>query len=118
GSLLERPAHLSITETSLAPALTRLADAAGVPVAFSPSMLPGGFTVSCACDTVTVAEALDTILDGTGIGYREAAGYVIIVSSRGPTSEARPVSGPVPLAAPRTPLAASARLANPAIRVD
>lgn len=87
-ALLKRPAHLSIRPTSLRAALSRLADSAGVPVAFSPTMIPPDIVVACACATVTVAEALDSLLEGTGIGYTEAAGYVVILPSAASVSGA------------------------------
>jgi TonB-dependent starch-binding outer membrane protein SusC len=75
---LDRPARLLSIDESLPRALTRLYESSGVPVSFSPSRLPADLRVSCACETVTVRDALRTLLEGTTFRYREVEGHVLI----------------------------------------
>lgn len=79
GSLLATPSRLTIEQLPLADALARLSRRSGVQVAFSPSLLPPGHLVACACDTLNIARALDELLDGTGLGYVELGTQVIVV---------------------------------------
>jgi len=72
---LDRPARLVVGNVPIAIALVRLGEASGVPLAFSPSMLQGSRdSVDCDCGAVTVAEALEHLLAGTGTGYTELGG--------------------------------------------
>ena len=79
GGLLARPANLQVGHISLQRALQELTRLSGVPLAYSPSMLPGRRKVSCRCARVSVATALDSLLHGTGFAYREADGQVMLV---------------------------------------
>ncbi len=88
GSLLATPAGLTVDDQlPLAAALTRLSERSRVQIAFSPSLLPTGHRVACACARLNIARALDHMLEGTGLGYVELGPQVIVV----------------PLAPPETP---------------
>lgn len=79
-SLLQRPARLHVTDLLLESALDRLARTSGATVAFSPSLLESeNWRVSCDCRHVTVAEALDQLLEGTRFGFRALNGQVVLV---------------------------------------
>ena len=78
-SLLGRPARLRVANVTLPAALAELQKSSGVALAFSPSMLPERLRVSCACESVTVREALDRLLLAPGLRYREVDGTVVIL---------------------------------------
>ena len=79
GSLLATPARLTVELLPLADALARLSERSSVQIAFSPTLLPPGRLVACACDTLNIARALDRILEGTELGYVELGAQVIVV---------------------------------------
>lgn len=79
GTLLATVAGLSIDRMPLSEALVRLARRSRIQIAFSPSLLPPGRMVDCACATQDVARTLDRLLDGTELGYVELGAQVIIV---------------------------------------
>jgi TonB-linked SusC/RagA family outer membrane protein len=81
-SLLDRPARLRVNGVSLAAALDELTRTSGVPLAYSPSLLPRETPVHCQCSTVTVRQALDTILGAAGLNYRAGRNEVIISPRR------------------------------------
>jgi TonB-linked SusC/RagA family outer membrane protein len=83
-SLLGRPSNLRIEAAQLGAALEELTRTSGVALAFSPSLLPGDLRVSCSCVSNSVAEALNTLLQGSGFDYREGDGQVILVPVRPP----------------------------------
>src|SRR6185295_9916611 len=68
--LLTRPAKLVVYHASISRALNVLQTSAGVPIVFSPDFIPDAKVVTCTCDTVSVATALDRILIGTGLKYQ------------------------------------------------
>src|SRR5439155_18183940 len=77
-SSLSRAARLAVEDMSLLDALTQLYETSGVPISFSPSRLPRDRRVSCRCETVSVADALDRLLEGTVFRYREIGGLVLV----------------------------------------
>ena len=79
GSLLATPAHLTIEQLPLADALAQLSERSSVQIAFSPSLLPSGHRVACACAALNIARALDQMLEGTELGYVELGTQVIVV---------------------------------------
>ena len=79
GSLLATPARLTVEQLPLADALARLAERSSVQIAFSPTLLPPGHLVACACATLNIARALDRMLEGTELGYVELGTQVIVV---------------------------------------
>jgi hypothetical protein len=76
-SLLERPARLVVADEPRADALRLLQERAGVPLVYSPDLLPGD-RVSCDCRDRTVAEALQQLLAGTGLTFRATRTQVLI----------------------------------------
>ncbi len=61
--LLLRDARLTVAATPVADALIELQKQSGVPIAFSRSLLPQRHLVDCRCESVTVGEALDSLLN-------------------------------------------------------
>jgi len=100
GSLLSRPAGLSVKGVTVPEALGLLSTSANVSVAFSPSFLPGGLKVDCDCREATMAEALDQILSSTEFGYLELGDQIVIAkrASKGTIESLR--RQPSQLAAP------------------
>lgn len=47
--LLAKPARLQVEDAELAAALTELSQRSGVPLAYSPTLLPAGVRVDCMC---------------------------------------------------------------------
>lgn len=93
--LLDQPARLSIEDVSLFTGLTGLQNRSGVSLVYSPSKLPRDHRVTCNCYGITVGEALDQLLDGTGMRYSVIEPHVLIE----PASLPRPrVTGHVRLA--------------------
>lgn len=78
-SLLARPARLQIEDLSLQEALSELEQGAGIALAYSPSLLPAGLRVSCACEESTVGEALQSLLAATQFTFRETREQIILV---------------------------------------
>ncbi len=76
--LLERPARLDVRAVPLEQGLRALQRSSGVPVAYSPDLLPGEARVDCPCSDLTVAGALDRLLLGTGLTYTEGRRQVLI----------------------------------------
>ncbi len=87
-SLLLRPAHLTVSDMLLPEALERLRTSAGVPIAYSVTLLPRDWRVSCDCDQVTVADALDRLLRATGFRFEEVGVQIVI--------RPQPTVGPAP----------------------
>lgn len=74
---LHRPARLTVVDTPLSSALSELATASGVALAFSPSLLPEE-TVTCRCEEVEVWEALERLLDTGHLRYSVTGSQVVI----------------------------------------
>lgn len=79
--LLSRPARLQVDSVALGVALVRLMERSGIALAFSPSRLPAETLVSCACASMTVAEALGVLLATTSLDVRQSAGRVMLIPS-------------------------------------
>lgn len=79
--LVDAPARLSVRDVTLASGLVRLHQASGVNLVFSPSLLPDGRLVSCACETLSVGGALDEMLSETRLGFVERGGHIVVVQS-------------------------------------
>ncbi|HTE45298.1 MAG TPA: TonB-dependent receptor plug domain-containing protein, partial [Gemmatimonadaceae bacterium] len=77
-SFLDRPARIRVYNVPLLDALRDLERRSGVALAYSPSLLPSGVRVTCACDTVTVRAALRSMLVRTAFGFRETDGQVML----------------------------------------
>ena len=78
-SLLDRPARLDVENVTIEVALRTLRRSSGVALAYSPDLLPEGRRVTCRCDKLTVGQALDRLLDGTGFRYQATPRQVLIV---------------------------------------
>lgn len=79
-ALLDRRAKLRLRDATLAVALTRLSEASGAPVAFSPSLVAAeSRRVDCDCGEITVRNALEHLLEGTLFGYRELRGEILVL---------------------------------------
>ncbi len=99
-SLLNRQANLDVHAVPLEIALRDLSHLSGIPLAFSPDIVKGPALVSCSCLDVTVRDALDSLLHGTGLVYVEKAGNVAV----GPPADApAPGSGTSVAAAAAAP---------------
>lgn len=80
--VLQLPARLKVADVTLHEALVELHAASGAPLLFSPSLLPAE-RVTCACEELTVSDALQRLLAGTGLAFRDQAGQVVIVRADG-----------------------------------
>jgi len=85
-SPLDGPARLSVDSVTLEQAFHRLRQTAGVSLLYSPDLLPTARRVSCACEQVSVREALTRMLRGTGLAYRSSGTQIRIVPV-GPSTE-------------------------------
>lgn len=85
--LLATRARLRVQDVRLVEALRRLQESSGVPVAYSPALLPPERIVTCECAEATVEEALGRILEGTAFGFVVAADQLVI--RRRPDQELR-----------------------------
>ena len=102
-SLLRRPARLEVRAVTLAAALAELGRSSEVRLAWSPGLLSRSGRVSCACRRATVAQALDTLLAGTELTYREAHGRVVVMPRPSREGDASRRSGPPEDILPRLP---------------
>jgi TonB-dependent starch-binding outer membrane protein SusC len=81
-TLADLPANLRLPKATLAEALTRLSESAGVPIAFSPSRVASFIgPLNCPCADVTVGEALDHLLFGTPLRYVDTGSRIVIERS-------------------------------------
>ena len=78
GSFLDRPARIRVYNVPLLDALRDLERRAGIALAYSPSLLPGGFRVTCGCETMTVRDALRVLLANTAFAFRESDGQIML----------------------------------------
>jgi len=78
GPFLDRLAHVRVYNVPLPEALRDLERRAGVALAYSPSLLPSNVRVTCACDSVTVRDALRVLLVNTDFGFRESDGQILL----------------------------------------
>jgi TonB-linked SusC/RagA family outer membrane protein len=108
-ALLERPARLRVRDVSLADALRELERRSGVPLAYSPSLLPRERSLGCACDHATIGQALQQLLASVPFTYRESDGQVIVVPlprdtvrDGTPQPDAPTLAESSPMAAPQT----------------
>src|SRR5438034_3250841 len=79
GGLLSQRAEIVVHGVPLPEALALLSEQARVPIAFSASLLPDRtHRVDCPCQAATVADALDHMLTGTELDFKEMHGQVVI----------------------------------------
>ncbi len=96
--VLARPAQLLVSDLPLVKALDKLGELSGARLVFSPTLLAGySRLVSCVCESASVGEALDRLLDGRF--FRSAVledGYIVIVPRVEARFEPTVVSTPAP----------------------
>lgn len=77
--ILAKRAYLSVSDVELSAALDALYASAGVRVAYSPSLLPGGHRVTCECENLSIHRAVAILLAGTDLQVDVSGGQLIIV---------------------------------------
>jgi len=77
-SLLATPANLRVEGIEIAEALRTLQRTSGAPLVFSESLLPADRIVTCRCEAMNVAMALDQLLRSTGLQYAELRSQIVI----------------------------------------
>ena len=110
-ALLDQPARLRVRDVSLADALGELERRSGVPLAYSPSLLPRDRSLRCTCDDATIAEALRQLLAAVPFTFREADGQVMVVPAPAvpaPRDASGESPGALGIVMPSTLLAAAA----------
>lgn len=80
-SALDRPANLTVRDSPLTDALRRLQRSADVALVYSPDLLPAS-RVSCACQDLTVGQALRHLLAGTDLSVTSSGSQIRIVPIR------------------------------------
>ena len=78
GGLLARKANLEVEGVSILDALRRLQARSAVPIGFSAESIPPSFGVSCSCLDKTVEEALDILLEGTGLIFTARRSQILV----------------------------------------
>ena len=78
GSFLDRPARIRVYNVPLLDALRDLEQRAGVALAYSPSLLPSGLRVTCACDNLSIRDALRILLVNTQFNFRESDNQILL----------------------------------------
>lgn len=77
-TILSQAARLHVTDRPLEQALIRLQQTSGIPLAYSPTLLPVGRVVTCRCTDATVEEAIATLLHGMQLDFRVLADQLVI----------------------------------------
>ncbi|MCA9738554.1 MAG: TonB-dependent receptor [Gemmatimonadetes bacterium] len=106
GGALDRPARLDIGAGSLGDALEALRRSSGVALAYSPDVVPLGRSVSCACQDLSVGEALRRLLEGLDLEVRVVRNQVLIGRS-GSSASTGSLTGIVREAGGARPVAAA-----------
>ncbi len=113
--LLDRPANLQVRGVTLREALELLRRTSGIPIAYSPSLVPVDRRVTCDCADATVAQAMRALLRGTGSEFVVLADQLVIRQRRlNPRLASRETGASV--AADLTPSDAAAEELAPAIQ--
>lgn len=76
--ILDRPARLYLEEAPVITALEELVRTSGVPIAYSPALIPATRVARCDCAEATVRSAIRTILSGTSLEFVVLADQVVI----------------------------------------
>ncbi len=92
--LLARKANLEVERVSIIDALRRLQALSAVPIGFSPESIPSDRRVSCRCTDRTVEEALEILLDGTGLVFAGRRNQILVIRPNEPEPP-RPETGVV-----------------------
>lgn len=75
---LLRPVGMDLRDLPLAVALSRLRDRAGLPLAYSPSLIPPDLRVDCECRQLPGHRALQQVLHGTGLRFTSFGNQILI----------------------------------------
>ena len=86
--LMARRANLGVEGVSIIDALRRLQARSAVPIGYSPESIPSDLRVSCACMDKTVAEALEILLEGTGLIFTGRRNQVLVTLAAEPEARA------------------------------
>ncbi|TVP49094.1 MAG: SusC/RagA family TonB-linked outer membrane protein [Gemmatimonadales bacterium] len=89
--MLERPARLDVKGVALSDALELLRSRSNARIAFSPSLLPVEPPVNCACRDLTVGEALDILLAGSGFHWVPMSGQLVVEPAPRLSKDLQPV---------------------------
>ena len=92
---LDRKISVRFDRIDLATALTRLRTVYGIPLAFSPDIIPFGHPVSLAITDQSISSILTQMLDGTGLRIVPLAGGTVVVAP-GLASTPLPERSPIP----------------------
>ena len=87
--LLARRANLEVEGVSIIDALRRLQARSAVPIGFSAESIPPSFGVSCSCLDKTVEEALEILLEGTGLIFTERRSQILVTRPGEPEGPVR-----------------------------
>ena len=87
--LLARRANLEVEGVSIIDALRRLQARSAVPIAFSSESIPANLRVSCSCIDKTVQEALETVLEGTGLIFTGRRNQILVTRADEPEAPVR-----------------------------
>ncbi len=90
--LLSRRANLGVEGVSIIDALRRLQARSAVPIGFSPESIPSDVRVSCSCMESTVQEALEVLLEGTGLIFTGRRSQILVTRPNAPEPP-RPETG-------------------------
>lgn len=95
GEYLDRRISVRFDRVDLATALTRLRTVYGIPLAFSPDVIPFGRPVTLALANETVGSILARMLDGTGLRVIPLSGGTVVVAP-GLAGAPGPERSPIP----------------------
>ena len=76
--LVGRPANVEIQGEPLIDALRLLQAGSGVPIAFSPELIPSRRVTRCDCLESTVGEALEILLEDTELTFVERRSQILV----------------------------------------
>ena len=93
--LLARRANLEVEGVAIIDALRRLQARSSVPIGFSPESIPANLRVSCFCLDKTVQEALETLLEGTGLIFAGRRNQILVTRPEELEAPPAPVTGVV-----------------------
>ncbi|MEJ2185944.1 MAG: TonB-dependent receptor [Gemmatimonadota bacterium] len=85
---LDRRAGLNVEGAGVEQALRLLRRSAGVGLLYSPDLIPADRIVTCPCENVTVRQALERILEGTGLTFAGNDRQIRIVPAESPAPAA------------------------------
>ena len=87
--LLARKANLEVEGVSIIDALRRLQARSAVPIGFSPESIPQDAKVSCSCVDKTVQEALEILLEDSGLIFTGRRNQILVTRPGEPDAPVR-----------------------------